>query len=388
MAYHQLTFSVLCVFLFFQSTFQQNVSLQMLKEIDRYTPENYVLSLLNIEVILFEIYAAKAIENSITLERNLITGTGDPDARMEIQKWGLRYHKASRAKFEMANKVAVSQRLPLSKKLRLINEFLIRSAKKYDVSKDVRPSISMDNWLSPHLDDVLGSFVQVKKINAAESIVALSGMSVTPRWSTPFQSQINRYFVKKHGTGYGSKDPLCVPMMHSLAMYETMSTDEAKGIYIRFSTANMGMLILLPRKGVSCKDILDNLSNQINVEMNDLKYIHLILPIFKEKFDYNIAKFLNGINIYDAFKDSGFISKPNIKINDFRVNHGVQFEPTQRLDVVEDIDTRNAETFEVNRAFVFVIKDSDFVYAVGRVENLDGLTHKVNCSKKFDNLKS
>nr|NP_524153.1 accessory gland protein 76A, isoform A [Drosophila melanogaster]AAF49196.1 accessory gland protein 76A, isoform A [Drosophila melanogaster] len=388
MGNHQVIFLVLCTSLLFQNTIQQNVSFQLIREIDRYTPENFVLSVLNIEMILFEIHAAKAVESNNDLERSLIINFGYSEARQEVLDWGLRYKKASSAKFQMANKVAVSQKLPLSQKLRLVNEVLMTSAKKYDVTKDVRPSKLMDEWLSSHLDGVLANFVQEKKLNAGENIVAISGMTVTPLWASHFQSEINRYFVNNPGTGYASKDPTCVPMMHSLSSFETMSTDEAKGIYIPFSSANLGMLILLPRKGVTCKDILDNLNNQINVEYNDHKDVHLLLPIFKEKFDYNIAKFFNGINIEDTFKDSAFKSKAKIKINNFRVNHGIRFQPILRLEVVDDIDTGKTETFEVNRPFVFVIKDKINVYAVGRIENLDGLTDKVNCSKKYADLKS
>jgi len=331
MGNHQVIFLVLCTSLLFQNTIQQNVSFQLIREIDRYTPENFVLSVLNIEMILFEIHAAKAVESNNDLERSLIINFGYSEARQEVLDWGLRYKKASSAKFQMANKVAVSQKLPLSQKLRLVNEVLMTSAKKYDVTKDVRPSKLMDEWLSSHLDGVLANFVQEKKLNAGENIVAISGMTVTPLWASHFQSEINRYFVNNPGTGYASKDPTCVPMMHSLSSFETMSTDEAKGIYIPFSSANLGMLILLPRKGVTCKDILDNLNNQINVEYNDHKDVHLLLPIFKEKFDYNIAKFFNGINIEDTFKDSAFKSKAKIKINNFRVNHGIRFQPILRL---------------------------------------------------------
>jgi len=51
------------------------------------------------------------------------------------------------------------------------------------------------------------------------------------------------------------------------------------------------------------------------------------------------------------------------------------------VDKVNDIKTRNTETFEVNRSFVFVIKDRETIYSVGRIENLDGMAAQVNCSK-------
>uniref|UniRef100_A0A6P4FXK6 Accessory gland protein Acp76A n=1 Tax=Drosophila rhopaloa TaxID=1041015 RepID=A0A6P4FXK6_DRORH len=375
----QLAFSALCALLLFGKALSENRTSQLFEEIGSHTRENFVLSLFDIELILFEIYAGNAILNDSNLRQDLIIGIGDSEVKKEMQALATKYRKASRAQIKMASRVFVPQEDPLSKEISLIYSLLTERAKKHDYNKDVKNSRTMEKWVSENVDRVLTKYAQDKK---ATQLVALSGMSVTPQWSIRFKSQHNRYFDRKYGTGH-SKGPLCVPMMHTLLKIETMATDEAKGIFIKFVTTDIGILFLLPRKGVSCQDVLDNLSTQINAEMDDPRDINLILPIFKANYEPDISSVIKKINMASVFNGTKFYSEFNIKIDEFVQNTVIDIQPNHNLTKVNDIDMKNIEKFEVNRPFVFVIRDKDSIYAVGRIENLDGLTSQVNCSRKY-----
>ncbi|XP_017071946.1 accessory gland protein Acp76A [Drosophila eugracilis] len=380
----KLTLPVLSILLLLKNSVQQKFPYDLLKEIDGQTKENYVLSVFNIELILYEIYASKAIENNTVLERNFKTGLGGPEETNKLLEWGLKYKNASTATFVMASKVVVPQDQPLAKKLSIISDLLMRSAKRSDVDKDIKVSKDLNSWLAEKVDPIRAAFVELQKNNSklSNKIAAISGTLVTPLWRPPFKSLLNRYFVKKYGPEYPNM-PLCVPMMHSLYSLRTMATDEATGIFIPFSATDIGMLILLPREGVSCQDIIKNLKTQTNKKLSDPRDINLILPIFKVAFEQDIRNALAKTDVGSIFKDSALDSKTNIEIDEFLVKTVVQFKPNNYLAKVEDINTKKADKFEVNRAFVFVIKDKDSIYAVGRVEQLDGLAEKVKCPREY-----
>ncbi|XP_037720307.1 accessory gland protein Acp76A [Drosophila subpulchrella] len=383
MANLQLLLQVLSLLLLFPNTLQQNFSAQLVKEIGQQTNESYALPVFNIKLILSQIYVAQVIDNDANLERDLIIGQGaSKQASKELENLGLKYKKAWRSKLEMVNKVAASQE-PLSKKLDLVSDLLVSSAKKYDVGRDVNDSktLSLNKWMSEKQDEVQGKIVVLKKTQNGNRIAAISGMSVNLGWIVQFDSQVNRYFTKGYGTEK-SIEPLCVPMLHSFSLLETMATNEASGIFIPFSAAHMGMLVLLPRKGVTCQDILNNLDSQIKAKLSLTGRIHLILPIFKFEFEHDISKILEKVDTAGMFEKFKFSSKTNITIDEFPIKTVVQFKSINSLNKVKDIKTRNTETFEVNRSFVFIIKDKDTIYSVGRIENLDGLAAEVNCSKE------
>jgi len=332
MANFQLPLQVLSLLLLFRNTLQQNFSAQLVKEMGQQMNESYVLPVFNIKLILFQIHVAQVINNDPNLERDLIIAEGaSKQASKEIENLGLIYKKAWRSKLEMVNKVAVPQE-PLSKKLDLVSDLLVSSAKKYDVGRDVNDSktSSLNKWLSEKQDEVQAKIVELKKTHTGNKIAAISGMSVIPGWIFQFDSQVNRYFTKGYGTEK-SIEPLCVPMMHSFSLFQTMATNEANGIFIPFIAAQMGMLILLPRKGVTCQDILNNLGSQINAELSFFRRIHLILPIFKFDFEYDISKILEKVDTAGMFDKFKFSSRTNITIDEFPIKTVVQFKSNYSL---------------------------------------------------------
>ncbi|XP_017126775.1 accessory gland protein Acp76A [Drosophila elegans] len=380
MAKLQLAFSVLCVLLYFCAAQSQNRSLLLFKEIGSQTERNYILFLFDIEMILFKIYAGKASLNDAKLSRDLITGLGNSEVKKEMQALASRFRKASRAKFWMANRVFVPQEDPLSKKISMIFSLLMASARKHDYAKDIKTARTVNQWVLDNVDRVLTDYAKDKREKRAKQLVALSGMSLTPQWSIRFKSQVNRYFAGR------SKAPICVPMMHSLLKMETMSTDEAKGIFIKFETTDIGILFLLPRKGVTCQNVLDNLGTQIRAELDDPIDVNLMIPIFKAEFESDISSKLAKINMAKVFNGTQFYLESNMKIDEFMQKTKVEIRPRNILTKVNDINMQNITTFELNRPFVFVIKDKDYIYAVGRIDDMDGLASTGNCSKKYSDL--
>ncbi|KAI8041233.1 hypothetical protein M5D96_005487, partial [Drosophila gunungcola] len=124
----------------------------------------------------------------------------------------------------------------------------------------------------------------------------------------------------------------------------------------------------------------------INAELDDPIDVNLMIPIFKAEFESDISSKLANINMAKVFNGTQFYLESNMKIDEFMQKTMVEIRPRNILNKVNDIDMQNITTFELNRPFVFVIKDKDYIYAVGRIDDLEGLASTGNCLKKYSDL--
>ncbi|XP_022218263.2 LOW QUALITY PROTEIN: accessory gland protein Acp76A [Drosophila obscura] len=336
-----------------------------------------------VRVTLAGIYADRESDKEAALQDE------DPELEESISELGKRYEKATNAKFRMASRLFLSNELPVREfsKLSTAN---ISSATSIDFAHNVEASQRINDWLGKALGEQKTHVVEPNELGVGTRGIAISGISVNGHWQHRFESLHKTYFVTRDLAGQVAHS-LCVPMMHTFNMFATIATDNARGIFIPFSQADMGMLVLLPLHGIETKDLLDDVQIYFNNAADPPRDMHLFLPIFRVEYDKQLGSFVQGLDIEDLLGEAkfhrNFDQNSNSKINEFKHRTVVHIQPNRPLIEMPETNAIkhdiNEEVFDVNQSFVFVIMDRDTVYVAGRIEHLDGLTPKVNCSRKF-----
>ncbi|XP_034121393.1 accessory gland protein Acp76A [Drosophila guanche] len=335
-----------------------------------------------VKVALAEIYADRESEKDAALQDE------DPELDESFSELGKRLNKTKSSQFMLGSRLFLSHVLPVRESPRIWNTDISTSI---DFAQKGEATRTINDWLAKTLEEQTSNIVVPKELDNGTKGIAISGISVTGRWLHRFESLHKTYFVTRDLTGQVAHS-LCVPMMHTFNSFATMATDNARGIFIPFSYGeDMGMLVLLPRNGIETKDLLDDVQLYFNTTLSAPRDMHLFLPIFRVESDKKLGSFMQGLDIADLLRDTkfhrSFDHNAYDKINEFKLRTVVHIQPNRPL--IEMADTHSVkhdiieEVFDVNQSFVFVIKDRDTVYVAGRIEHLEGLTPKVNCSQKF-----
>ncbi|KAH8327835.1 hypothetical protein KR067_000886 [Drosophila pandora] len=199
--------------------------------------------------------------------------------------------------------------------------------------------------------------------NNVTQIVAVQGLAVTSTWKHRFLSQSKRSFLidRREMKPLQQK----VTMMYTLANFTSFNNDEAQGIFIPFSNSDIGMMVLIPKSQITPLTVMQQLDKYLLMKMRKAQETHLFLPMFniQETMDLNgvleamgIKNIFNSLNNPDAAKNSGEVTKDSIAMHFEQLS----FDGDQK-------------TFEVNRPFVFLIKDQKTIYMAGRVDSIDDL---------------
>ncbi|XP_034659472.1 accessory gland protein Acp76A [Drosophila subobscura] len=335
-----------------------------------------------VKVALAEIYAERESEKDAALRDE------DPELDESFSELGKRLKKAKNAQFMLGSRLFLSHELPVREPSRLWNTDISTSI---DFTHKVEATRSINDWLAKTLGEQKANIVKPNELDTGTKGIAISGISVTGRWLHRFESLHKTYFVTRDLTGQVAHS-LCAPMMHTFNTFATMETHNARGIFIPFSYGeDMGMLVLLPRNGIETRDLLDDVQLYFNTPLSAPRDMHLFLPIFRVERDKKLGSFMQGLDIEDLLRDTkfhrSFDHNSYDKINEFKLRTVVHIQPNRPLIEMADSHSIkhdiNEEVFDVNQSFAFVIKDRDTVYVAGRIEHLEGLTPKVNCSQKF-----
>ncbi|XP_017071942.1 accessory gland protein Acp76A [Drosophila eugracilis] len=275
--------------------------------------------------------------------------------------------KAIQQDFVMANRIYLSPYYNESEHMRSISGGLGVEVENIPFSEGSTSGDEIEKWLNQTIDKGTRSHLFVKdNLTEVTQLVAVQGNSLSCTFKHRIKSQTTMSFsIPMHNRRpYVYK----VQMMYTVAPLEFFNEDEVRGVMIPFSKTDIGMLVLIPRR-LGTQRILYNLDKYLQVPLRKAEKTHLFLPIFsvQETVDFNLALHSLGINHV-------FINVTHHDRNEnaayFKQYNNLEVKPNRVLMQSEVGADNDQRVVNVNRPFVFVIKDENTIYMVGRMDSV------------------
>ncbi|EDV52333.2 accessory gland protein Acp76A [Drosophila erecta] len=338
---------------------------KLIKQLSRgRLPRNFVFSPFAIHQALAVLYQSKDNITDSQIERALeLTGFRKEEI---FSLLGEAREKAVQAKFTLANRIYLADDYNASQNIMKIGGNLGVDVKNIKFSDGHSSANEIKKWLNKSIDNAGNNLFGKKDIDKTTRVVAVQGTSFACVWKHREKAMTNRTFrwIRPNRRTFVYR----VQMIYIEAPMEFFSGDQCRGVMVPFSNTDIGMLVLLPRSHYTPQQVLQNLDKFLNMKLRKGEATHLFLPKFKvqETMDLNAA--LKALGITDVFTNGDKESKSNAAI--FKQYNSLDVDQNRLLmtiDVSNDFDDRD---LYVNRGFVFVIKDKNTIYMVGRMETV------------------
>ncbi len=219
----------------------------------------------------------------------------------------------------------------------------------------------------------------IENLNPQDLLVLMNAVYFKATWTKKFDEKETKDEAFTLADGTSTK----LPMMHCKALIRYCSNDIYSGISLSFGSGDKwDMKVLLPEKGKTVDDIINNLtSNSWGLNFGEIAIVDIKIPRFTTKSDVTlndmIAK-LGAPSIFDSQKaDFSLISKnqkqffvsqikqkaaievseEGTKTTTVTVERGNGFAPLELLEC----------DFHANRPFVYIIQEasSNVVFFIG-----------------------
>ncbi|XP_017107481.2 accessory gland protein Acp76A [Drosophila bipectinata] len=287
--------------------------------------------------------------------------------------------KALAQNFVIANRVFFKSDFKIPSYMKSISENISVEVENISFDNATKAGAEIKKWFSKVVAKSSKLFGK-DHLNNITQMVAVQGLSVTTTWKYRFISQSKRTFLIERP----EMKPLQqkVAMMYTLAKFESFNNEEVHGIFIPFSNTDIGLLILIPKQHITTLNVIQQLEKYLLLKMRKAQETHFFLPMFniQESMDLNGILETMGIKkIFSSLNNPSSLN--NNPTNESKTTHFEQLsifsvKPNRLLLESEYASEGDQKTFEVNRPFVFVIKDQRTIYMAGRVDSIDDLNKR------------
>ncbi|EDW79129.2 uncharacterized protein Dwil_GK12472 [Drosophila willistoni] len=196
-----------------------------------------------------------------------------------------------------------------------------------------------------------------------------------PNWKYPFFSRWKKPFKMRQAIGKPYVE--YVNTMYTTANFATFDEKDARGIFIPLQRTSVGMLVIVPKKRGYPRKIMQNIGNYFNMKLKPEQKLSLFLPMFRIILGTELSGVLKTMGLkqlFEGFKyTEAFGSQEPLTVEKFKSKTVIEVNADRELIEIEDPAEEDDIIFEVNRPFVFLIKDRTRIYAAGRVNTLTNL---------------
>ncbi|XP_068150085.1 accessory gland protein Acp76A [Drosophila tropicalis] len=213
------------------------------------------------------------------------------------------------------------------------------------------------------------------EVSSTTDLVSISGVSCKPNWKYPFFSRWKKPFRMRQALGKPYVE--YVNTMYTTANFATFDEKDARGIFIPLQRTSVGMLVIVPKRRGYPRKIFQNIGNYFNMKLKPEQKLSLFLPMFRIILGTELGVVLKNMGLkqlFEGFKyPETFGSQEPITVEKFKTKTVIEVNADKQLIEIEDPAEEDDVVFEVNRPFVFLIKDRTRIYAAGRVNTLTNL---------------
>ncbi|XP_017127769.1 accessory gland protein Acp76A [Drosophila elegans] len=356
---------LICIFLlllardFLANRFEINLVKQLS---NRKLPQNFVVSPFVVREALVLLYLGKDTRRDYQLARALRI-TGRQNGKI-ISYFGQARFKAIKQQFTMANRIYLSPEYNDLEQMKKLSGNLSVDVENMKFSENTKPEDEITKWINKLIEKGGKNLFNKSDLTKNTNMVAVQGVSVSSLWKHRARSIAKMPF----SIARPNKKPFVykVQMMYTVAPLEYFNDEEIRGVMIPFSKTDIGMLVLLPRRNLSTQNVLQNLDKYLQIKLQKAEKTHLLLPIFsvQETLDLNAA--LIDLGIKKIFTDED--EDRNATVASFKQFSALESKPNRVLMSSDFGGGNDQRVVNVNKPFVFVIKDQSTIYMVGRIE--------------------
>ncbi|XP_030374043.1 serine protease inhibitor 42Dd-like [Scaptodrosophila lebanonensis] len=345
--------------------------------------DNVIVSPFSVREALAQVYVGVKGNAADELHRELhLTGHSKREAVEEFR----RFHEISSpgggATLKIANRIFVAHRFPLLPKYKdLVRKSFRTRTENINFEKKELAASRINKWISRRTENFIKDIVQAESLDDDLKLMVINAIYFHGKWKTPFNpenTRKNNFFIPGEGA-------VKVDMMHSHLnlLHGRIDALDANAVELPYINSNISMMVILPNRlnGLPEVEKLLHEVNLITLTYGFRKWnIDLALPKFKFEFELNLNQPLKDMGIREIFRDPDFSDLTNSEEN-LLVSKVIQ---KAVIEVNEEGSKAAAVTvveiaalsawrpsFIVNRPFIFVIKDQQRVYFVGRVSRLN-----------------
>ncbi|XP_016977578.1 accessory gland protein Acp76A [Drosophila rhopaloa] len=346
---------------FIASRFEVNLVRQLS---NRNLSQNFVVSPFAIRQALVLLYLGKDTRRDYQLARALKI-TGRLNGKI-ISYFGKARFKAIKQDFTMANRIYLAPDYSTLEQLKKLSANIGVDVENMNFAENSKSEDEIKQWLNNLIDKSGLNLFANNDVSNITQMVAVQGISVSPLWKHRAISMSKMPF----SIARPNRKPFVykVQMMYTVAPFEYFNDEDVRGVMIPFSKTDIGMLVLLPRRQLSTQKVLQNLDKYLQIKLQKAEETHLLLPIFTVQETINLNDALQALGIKKIFTEDDDDSQATVA--KFRQYAQLESKPNRVLmsaDIGGDNDQR---VVNVNKPFVFVIKDQNTIYMVGRMESI------------------
>lgn len=359
-----------------------NLGLELLRE--NYEEENILLSPLSI-VSALGMVTNGARENTL-LEMEEVLGSDIEGVNKYLSSYRSYLPSAEGSEVSLANSIWFKDK----EGLEIEEDFLITNKNFYDaeIYKAAFDSGTKDDinaWVDEKTDGMIESLLD-KDIPKDAIMYLINALAFDAEWKDIYEetSIYEDYFITEN------KEEQKVEFMTS-SEYSYLENDKLTGFIKPYKDEKYGFVALLPKEGLSIKEVLDNLGGQEINKMLENKVdekVYTRTPKFSVEYEVLLNESLERLGMRDAFdieeadfKDLGTSIEGNICIS--RVIHKTKIDLDERgtkagaVTAVEMIEEtayeEDPKEVILNRPFIYMIVDMEenLPLFIGSLMNLD-----------------
>ena len=318
--------------------------------------------------------------------------------------------EASSADSTVTIRIANSINVNSARGYRLIPKYKENMQKFYDAQIDAFPFTDgrnvdiINNWCNTHTDGMIPKILQ--SLDAQAAMYLLNAVFFKASWTDKFDpnNTRNRIFTKQDGTILEHK------MMHVAIKAAYGSNDLCKMLRLPYGNGNYSMYVLLPHKGKTIGDIIQNLSaQQLEQQRTQEMTIHtvdIMMPRFTTESEIQLEHVLSSMGMPMAFHPlaaqfskmikgeelwvSMMMQKAKIEVNEKGTKASAVTIAKGVKKSLSGSNRQRYEEFHATRPFVYYIVDNSTgtIYFMGTYCGEEGIAIPTEVTVDIDSISS
>ncbi|KRF84603.1 uncharacterized protein Dvir_GJ26767 [Drosophila virilis] len=372
---------VLLVFSIFGSSFAENVTTTLIGNVlQQSKDDNVIVSPFLLIDGLMQLYLGSEGKASEEIAKFLqLIGLRKSEAVKKYKEWHTLNSKPKGVTLDIASRIYAARDINILTTFKKTTADIFNSEiENVDFANASETASIINKWIAERTNNTITELIETT--DPFTKILLLSAIYFKGTWQTQFEklNTKKKVFFTPRGDGKMRKAKVYTMTQVNNFKYKFVKKLEAHALELPYASSNFSMLILLPNTVNGIGKIEQNLYNLDFEEIIPRNFRTMELALPKFKFDYKL-KFddvVKSLGIREIFQNGNFTymsDQPNLYVSEILQKSVIEVEEsgtTAAVVQVLNINHKSAVSrFEVNRPFVFLIKDNDNVYFAGRMSS-------------------
>lgn len=393
---------MLLVFSVFGSSFAENVTTTLIGNVLQQSKEdNVIVSPFLLFDGLMQLYLGSEGKASEEIAKFLqLTGLRKSETVKRYKEWHTLHSKPNSVTLDIASRIYAARDINILTTFKKTTADIFNSEIEAVDFANASETVSIVNkWIAERTNNKITELIETT--DPLTKILLLSAIYFKGTWQTKFEklNTKKKVFFTPRGDGKMRKSKVYTMTQVNNYKYKFVKKLEAHALELPYAASNVSMLILLPNSVNGIGKIEQNLYNLDFEEIipRNFRTMELALPKFKFDYKQKFNDIVKGLGIREIFENGNFTfmsDQPNLYVSEILQKSVIEVDENGttaaavqglRLSLIYfkiycsfqfciftvfNVNHKSAVSrFEVNRPFVFLIKDNDNVYFAGRMSS-------------------